>query len=226
MTLKQLFIAVSVVLFIGIVGMVFLVLGDRQSINELQSLENANEQIQPVRSKTQDTSTSRQTIVEDNLVIDNSKKVFSDSQLGVIFKYPKDFSPVIITTTQADKGKMLNGQLIGENPPITIFVGGTTPVIEFPGELNANEISHYPTTQELQNLTNRGYRNEKKINSQGEEYILIYGQHEVDMPYISENQAVAIFKLNSSQDFAAIGFMLVSGNMTTFLNIMDSVIVN
>lgn len=148
---------------------------------------------------------------------------YKNNQIGFSIDYPKNIGQASLQVSNGDKGKMIVGRICDEGTQFCMFIGGTTPVIQFPGELNANEVSSYPTSTELKKLFDRGYRNETKINSKGEEYVLIYGQKEVDMPYIGEGQIVAIFKLKSSVDFKALGFMLVGGSTDTFLSIMDSV---
>ena len=205
-----------VLIVIGLTALILLWGKTKQSVYE----EDNN----VIENESSVVNTGNQAQTQDN--VNNLKSTFADSRLGLTFEYPKEFVKPIITIAPADKGKMFGGYLTGQNSSFRMTIGGTTPIIEFPGELNANEVSKYPTDQQLQNLTSRGYKNEKKTNSKGEEYVLIHGQHEVDMPYIGENQAVAIFKLKSSVDFAAIGFMLVSGDMATFLSIIDSVSVN
>ncbi len=148
---------------------------------------------------------------------------YKNDQLGFSFNYPVGIGNVSLEIASGDEGKMIVGRICDGGTGFCMFIGGTTPVIKFPGELNANEVSSYPTPAQLQQLSDRGYKNEIKINSKGEEYILIYGQKEVDMPYISEGQMVAIFKLKSSVDFKALGFMLVEGESDIFLDVINKV---
>lgn len=148
---------------------------------------------------------------------------YKNDELGFYFNYPTGIGNVSLEIASGDEGKMIVGRICDGGTGFCMFIGGTTPVIKFPGELNANEVSSYPTPAQLQQLSDRGYKNEIKINSKGEEYILIYGQKEVDMPYISEGQMVAIFKLKSSVDFKALGFMLVQGESDIFLDVINKV---
>jgi hypothetical protein len=122
-----------------------------------------------------------------------------------------------------DAGKMIAGYIASTNYNFTMFVGGATKNISFGGSLNASDVQSYPDEIRIKSWNDDGYRTEKKINKNGHEYILIYGKREVDMPYISEDQLLVVFKLKSAVDFPAIGFQLVNGDPSIFNQIIDSI---
>ncbi|OGI61811.1 hypothetical protein A2645_01005 [Candidatus Nomurabacteria bacterium RIFCSPHIGHO2_01_FULL_39_9] len=190
-----------------VIGFTFLE-GLTTNISDISNQTNFIEQTEPL----------------EELPVENILLNYTNSELNFSFDYPQDFSwaqePSVVF---GEKGKIFGGTLTGFDPSLQMFVGASTADFRGPIELNANEVSKYPTEAELASLFERGYRNETRVNAKGEEYILIFGQPETDMPYISEGQAVAIFKLKSSTDFKALGFMLVGGDLNVFLNIMNSV---
>ncbi len=154
----------------------------------------------------------------------DENKLYENKELGFSFCYPINFGDVHLSIGSGDKGKIAGGYL-GEFPQnFKMFLGATTTVFSAPMEPNASDVKNYPTQQELSSLTQRGYKNEEKINANGEKYILIYGQDEGnDMPYIGKDQMVAIFELKSSTDFKAIGFQLIGGDQKIFLDIINTV---
>jgi hypothetical protein len=157
----------------------------------------------------------------------------NSSTLGVSFDYPKGYfydqgqgrpSCVFVTPDQfgsMDAGKMIAGYIASAD--FTMFVGGATQNASFAGGLNAADVKSYPDSNQIKIWTDNGYKVEKKVNKNNKEYVLVYGKKERDMPYLSENQRLAIFRLKSAKDFSAIGFQLIKGNSSVFNQIIDSV---
>ncbi len=153
-----------------------------------------------------------------------SKGKYENKEIGFSLTYFKDYGEINFKKGEGTTGKhFFATQGCEVESKFCMFIGASTPDFTFPGELNASDVSEYPTDERLKILLQSGYKNEKKINSQGEEYVIIYGKKEVDMPYIGEGQAVAIFKLKSSSDFKAFGFMLVKGDLDTFLKTVNTI---
>lgn len=156
--------------------------------------------------------------------INESKEMYTNSELGFSFYQNKELGNFVFKKGTGTTGKNFFGTQgceAGDN--FCMFLGGVTADYTFPGELNANEVSKYPSDAELESLSANGYMYEKRVNTHGVQYVLIHGKKETDMPYIGENQVVAIFKLTSSSDFKALGFQLVSGDMHNFMQIIESV---
>jgi hypothetical protein len=156
--------------------------------------------------------------------MNKSTEMYTNSELGFSFYQNKELGNFVFKKGAGTTGKNFFGTQgceAGDN--FCMFVGGVTTDYTFPGELNANEVSEYPSDTRLQSLSANGYMYEKRVNTNGAEYVLIHGKKETDMPYIGEGQAVAIFKLTSSSDFKAMGFQLVSGDMNSFMQVIESV---
>ncbi|MCF7833758.1 MAG: hypothetical protein K9L98_00280 [Candidatus Pacebacteria bacterium] len=162
----------------------------------------------------------------------------TNDKIGVSFEYPKGFlydednqrrpNCLVVIPDEfgmLDAGKMIAGYLFSSATPprFVMFIGGATKNASFGGELNASDVTKYPDANDIKSWNERGYKTEKKVNRNNQEYILVHGQPETEMPYLSENSLLAIFKLKSSKDFPAIGFQLVGGDKDIFNKIIDSV---
>lgn len=216
-------ISVGVALILGISGIIItaIIAGTIIFTSGAKVLDNLNVQdlngLQ-VQINEQDNETSV------SVDINKSKEMYTNTDLGFSFYNNPELGNVELKTNTGTTGKIFFGtQGCTVENNFCMFVGGTTPNYTFPGELNANEVSKYPSDAELESLSANGYMYEKRVNSHGAEYVLIHGKKETDMPYIGEGQAVAIFKLTSSSDFKALGFQLVSGDMYSFMQVIESV---
>lgn len=149
--------------------------------------------------------------------IDNTPVSYSNDQLGFSFTYPKSLGTFELTLENLGAGKSIDGQMCGD--VFCMYVGGVTP--DTFTQNGAYGLSHYPTETELADLNDTGYKTETKLNSNGASYLIIHGKK--DDNYIGENQAVVVFKLPTPPNFNVVGFMLASGDMKTFLKIIDSV---
>ena len=145
---------------------------------------------------------------------------------GFSFCLPESFDSVNLSVNNGDEGKQLYGYTQDPYSQTDIRIGGVTPVFVAPIESDAYMWKEYPTQAQLQNLSDQGYQNLESVNSNGENYAVIYGQPESGMPFIGQGQVVVVFKLESSQDFNTVGFMLVNGDLQTFMTMIDSVQVN
>jgi len=209
---KNITIGFLLVIVIGLIGfLLYKNQNNSQSISEIQmnTIEDSN-------------SVSK----ENNQEISNTKE-YKNTDLGISFNYIKEFGDFTFEVGPGTTGKLFFGNQgceIGDT--FCMRVGGVTSNFTYPGELEAYMVFEYPSNERLQSLSTSGYKNEKKINSMGQEYIIIYSKKEVDMPYIGEGQAVALFKLKSSKDFGALGFMLISGDVNKFQTVLDSVNIN
>lgn len=148
---------------------------------------------------------------------------YTNNNQGFSFCLPETFESVEVSVDLGDQGKQLNGHTYDPYSQIDMTLGAVTPVFVSPMEPNANMWKYYPTTAQLQNFSNQGYQNIQSVNSNGENYTVIYGQQESDMPFIGEGQVVVIFELESSPDFNTIGFMLRGGDFQLFMSMMDTV---
>lgn len=146
---------------------------------------------------------------------------YKNDELGFSFTYPKNLGTFKLSINKVGHGQSIDGQLCDAGAAFCMSAGGVTPNTFI--QSGANGLFRYPTETELAELAKGGYKTETKINSNGEDYLLIHGKKEIDTHYIGENQAVVVFKLPTPPNFNVIGFMLNSGDMKTFLKIMDSV---
>lgn len=142
---------------------------------------------------------------------------FANNRIGASFNYPSILGE---DNFVIDSG-IFSGHLGCTSNGCKARFGGITE--NFIGEISENPQLRvdYPATEELQSLAQRGYRNEIKTNLKGQQYVLVYGQKEVDMPYLGEGQMLAIFRLKSSPEFKVIGFQFSDFNI--FSEIIDTV---
>jgi|GEM_PF-3050565 len=156
--------------------------------------------------------------------IQEMKTTYKNYALGFSFFNNKELGTIEFKNGIGTTGKNFFGtQGCTTDGDFCMFISGITSDFTFPGELNAGDVSEYPSDAKLQSLSANGYNYEKRVNINSVEYVLIYGKKEIDMPYIGEGQVVAIFKLTSPTDFHAIGFQLVSGDISNFMQVIESV---
>jgi hypothetical protein len=153
--------------------------------------------------------------------VDTTPVVYKNDQLGFSFSYPHYLGTFTLSIDTVGQGNSINGKLCTTGTGFCMTAGGVTPTTFM--QIGANGLMKYPSVADRAELEKSGYLSETKVNAQGVEYLLIHGKKEIDTHYIGENQAVVVFKLPTPPNFNVVGFMLETGDMKTFLKIMDSV---
>lgn len=210
--MKNIIIAVVAIVVIAL-GVIFL--------KDKPAPVNPGSDVTEPSSETTTSPTGTVSGAEGSTVVTPGPGTYKNDELGFSLTYPKNLGTFKLAIVTSGHGESIEGGLCDQGSGFCMTAAGVTPDTFM--QIGANGLFKYPTAADIAELEKGGYKTETKTNANGESYLLIHGKKEIDTHYIGENQAVAVFKLVTPPNFNVITFMLNTGDMKTFLKIMDSV---